>query len=496
MKRIFTLFLIVMFGYHAVSQSVVVSFTGENVNKEYVQIDSVVIMNLSENWSIKLNYPDTMFDLMTVGIAELENIPTNFQLSQNIPNPFNGSTNFTLQTSEREYVSIEIRDMLGRLIVDYNNVLSAGVHSFDLQLNIPQMYFVTAKTNNQISTIKMVNTQQTGFTPSIHYRSQESYVETKQATQKSSSGKIFSVKDTMLYVVYYQGIYTTVAQRQMGSEDFVYTFDTDLYVDQSPQNRTILLEEFTGTNCGYCPDGHRRADSLVNVHPGVIYNVNIHAGSFAAKYKTNIGTLLNSKFYVTGYPTGMVSREVVNDGGNYKYAISRGGWGYVAQQLFVKPSYVNVAAKTTIDTVTRKLTCNVQAYFTANSTALTGNNYVHIVVLQDSIWGPQSNGKNYYPAMWDDSRPNNMKYCHNHMLREMPLGIDGENIGGNFKGNTYQKTFTYDIPLVISEEDVILPHLSVLVFITEGRPTVLDEYKNNKERVIYVTQSELILTEE
>ena len=82
------------------------------------------------------------------------------------------------------------------------------------------------------------------------------------------------------------------------------------------------------------------------------------------------------------------------------------------------------------------------------------------------------------------------------MLRELILGVDGENMGGISEGTTYQKTFTYDIPLKISNEDMVLEDLYVLVFITEGEPSNIDEYKNNNERVIYVTKSELVLTKE
>ncbi len=43
---------------------------------------------------------------------------------------------------------------------------------------------------------------------------------------------------------------------------------------------------------------------------------------------------------------------------------------------------------------------------------------------------------------------------------------------------------------------MVLEDLYVLVFITEGEPSNIDEYKNNNERVIYVTKSELVLTKE
>ena len=110
-----------------------------------------------------------------------------------------------------------------------------------------------------------------------------------------------------------------------------------------------------------------------------------------------------------------MSRELVNLGDNkYAYAINRGAWGYVAEQLFNQKAYANVAAKTTIKKSTRELTCKVQVYFTDSVTVAEGKNFVNIVLLQDNIWGAQANGEAFYPAMYDK---NLLKYKHNHMLR-------------------------------------------------------------------------------
>ncbi|HOF17120.1 MAG TPA: Omp28-related outer membrane protein [Bacteroidales bacterium] len=490
MKKLFILFTVTFISLQTFSQSITVSFTGKNTNDDYVKTDSVIIIDLEKNWAHTLVYPDTSFDLLSVGINHYNYQENEFLLSQNTPNPFSGTTDFSLTITETENISIEIHDILGKTIASYSNVLYAGIHTFTVNVGIPQMYFLTAKSKNKIVSIKMVNTLNTGGEASIRYKNSDIV---ERPTRKATQTKEFTAGDSMQYVAYYNGIYTNIVQPQTASQDFTFTFDPSIYVTKTPENRTVLIEEFTGTNCGYCPDGHRRSDSLVAIYPGIIYTVNIHAGSFAAYYKTNVGTLLNNYFYVSSYPAGIVSREVVDVGGTYKYPISRGAWGDVAGQIFKRPSYVNIAAKTAIDTVTRKLTCNVQAYFTNKSTAANGKNYIHIAILQDNIWGPQSNGKTFYPEKWNDSLG---KYQHNHMLRELILGVDGENMGGISQGTTYQKTFTYDIPLKISNENMVLEDLYVLVFITEGEPSNIDEYKNNKERVIYVTKSELVLTKE
>ncbi|MGM0613664.1 MAG: hypothetical protein ACQESM_09165, partial [Bacteroidota bacterium] len=54
-----------------------------------------------------------------------------------------------------------------------------------------------------------------------------------------------------------------------------------LPVDSSAQNKNVILEEFTGMKCPYCPDGHRIANDIMDANPGDVFVINIHTGSFA-----------------------------------------------------------------------------------------------------------------------------------------------------------------------------------------------------------------------
>ncbi|NLJ82799.1 MAG: Omp28-related outer membrane protein [Bacteroidales bacterium] len=239
------------------------------------------------------------------------------------------------------------------------------------------------------------------------------------------------------------------------------------YVSQTPQNRAIVLEEYTGINCGWCPDGHKMGDELRAKFPDKVYQINIHAGGYAANtYTTPEGTALNTAFGITGYPTGVVSRELVNVGGKMMYALSRGVWENVATQIMEHKAYANVASKSTIDKSSRKLSCSVQVYFTDSSEAdPEEGNSINIAIVQDNIWGTQDGGSTLYPAMWDDATK---KYKHNHMLRAFITGAAGEAIPDNAKGTLYKKTFEYTIPETISNEAVVLDDLEIIVFVTQG----------------------------
>lgn len=53
------------------------------------------------------------------------------------------------------------------------------------------------------------------------------------------------------------------------------------YVSTEPANRNVIIEEFTGRNCGYCPDGHRIANEIMANNPGRVWAINVHAGGYA-----------------------------------------------------------------------------------------------------------------------------------------------------------------------------------------------------------------------
>ena len=60
------------------------------------------------------------------------------------------------------------------------------------------------------------------------------------------------------------------------------------FVSTTPQNRNVVIEEFTGINCPNCPDGHVVANNIMDAYPGRVWAVNIHAGNYAPMYYPNL----------------------------------------------------------------------------------------------------------------------------------------------------------------------------------------------------------------
>ena len=145
---------------------------------------------------------------------------------------------------------------------------------------------------------------------------------------------------------------------------FTLSAQGDQFVSTTPTHKNVLLEEYTGINCGYCPDGHRIANQIAAAHPGEVFIINVHAGSYAANtYTTQFGNALANQTGLTGYPSGTINRHVFT-GSNT--ALGRDKWTANANTILGQSSPVNIAAKGTLDWSTRELSLTVQLYYTAD----------------------------------------------------------------------------------------------------------------------------------
>lgn len=233
MKRLLSL-MVLMLGIGAISLSqaqnpTVLRFTGQGSNGAYLQLSSVEVKNLTRGWEETLVYPDTILIMGNVGIDDYASI-SRFALSQNTPNPFKGSTDFSLQMPEANRVTIAIHDINGKKITDLTQDLPVGIHIFRVILNTPQTYLVTAKTEQHTATIKIIN-QGNESLNRIEYRGMgPGHITYEMGGDKSTfSDHDFQLGDLMCYVgkyVFNDVEYSsdTILQPQYESQDFHLVF--------------------------------------------------------------------------------------------------------------------------------------------------------------------------------------------------------------------------------------------------------------------------------
>ena len=240
-------------------------------------------------------------------------------------------------------------------------------------------------------------------------------------------------------------------------------------VSTQPQNRNVIIEEFTGVNCQYCPDGHRIVNEIIDAHPNRVAGINVHQGGYAqgSGYTTQFGDALANQTGLSGYPAGTVNRHVFS-GSNT--ALSRSSFAQASDVIMAMQSPVNVAAVAHVDAANRQIELHVEVYYTANSNQAT--NYLNIAVLQNNVMGSQVGGSTWYPEMVE-----NGQYRHMHMLRDLLTGQWGVAIPAT-QGTFIDTTIIYNVPQAIGE--VAIPDVNdidFVVFVAEGHQEILTGVK-------------------
>lgn len=207
-------------------------------------------------------------------------------------------------------------------------------------------------------------------------------------------------------------------------------------VSTLPQQRTVLLEDFTGINCQYCPDGHTIMESIETAAPSRVALLGIHAGGYAVPgagqpdLRTPWGDAMNTFFTVMAYPSGVLDRHTFPAG----LALGRGAWQSAAQELLAMPSPVNLGLASSFDALTREATIQVEYRYTADSPGPSDR--LNVIIKENHITGPQvSAGIGTIPA-----------YDHKHVVRVAVTPTWGDEVTTTTAGSTEVRTYTFTIP--------------------------------------------------
>ena len=251
------------------------------------------------------------------------------------------------------------------------------------------------------------------------------------------------------------------------------TCQAQTFVDTTQQNKNIILEEFTGIHCVFCPAGHLIGQNLHNSHPARVFLINIHTGSYAVPsagepdFRTPFGSSIAGQSNLGGYPAGTVNRHQFSMSQNGGTAMSRSDWSSASTQLLNQLSPVNVGIQASVDMATNVLTVDVEVYYTGTQSVST--NMLNVAVVQHNVEGPQTGGQTYNPGAM---LPNG-NYNHNHMLRHLLTGQWGEYIQTLSPGTLYSNQYTWTMPADIAGTPLDPTNISVIAFIAEGQQEIL-----------------------
>jgi len=237
--------------------------------------------------------------------------------------------------------------------------------------------------------------------------------------------------------------------------------------------KKVLIEEFTGAWCVYCPDGAHIVESIINDNNGKVVGVSLHSGDAMEVAHTNF---LETTYQNTGYPSGMVDRVSING----STSLNRGYWESVANAQLSETAVCGLAIISEVNG--QNATVEVHAGF--NST-LNGDDYrLTVYLIEDGVTGTGYgyDQSNYYNEV-AESPFNNLGnpiegYEHNHTLRAIlseSLG-DAIMVSEMASGGEHIETYTVDLSSYNKN------NLSIVAFVTKIGSTIAEHEIMNVQK--------------
>jgi hypothetical protein len=237
--------------------------------------------------------------------------------------------------------------------------------------------------------------------------------------------------------------------------------------------RNVLVEDFTGHKCGFCPRATRAAYDLKQTFGDRMIVLSIHAGFFASTnippftydFKCTESIALDTDFGISlaGNPNGMVNRKKING----SFIIPYTSWGAEVANVLnsTAPLPVRIGINAEYDTTSRQLDTEVQLDFASD---LLGTHKLSVYLVEDSIVKWQ---KDY------DATPNdNPNYVHREVLRGSMNGTYGDVISNTTAGETVVRNYSTTLNNTWDAK-----HMSLVVFL----------YNDATKEIIQVEQKHL-----
>jgi hypothetical protein len=213
----------------------------------------------------------------------------------------------------------------------------------------------------------------------------------------------------------------------------------------SQDTNSVVLEEATGTWCGWCPCGHQVVETIKANFPKTIFLL-YHGGSSSDPWISYSSGII-SLFGFTSYPSAVVGR--------ISGIVSRNAWlSYVSMLSTYAPGVRIEVLDRTYNTATRTVSGNVKV---TTLSALSGNYNISFVLTEDRIVYPQMvySGCGGHDAYQND-------YVHNYVVKGVINGTLGQQIFSDAEsGQVFTLPFSYSVPTTVAEANA---SINIFVF--------------------------------
>lgn len=216
-------------------------------------------------------------------------------------------------------------------------------------------------------------------------------------------------------------------------------YETGIGTPEAPDEKVVLIEDFTGAACPNCPDAHIAIANTIAAYPEQVVAI-AEYNYFADPLKpdqimlTEEALLLNDYLGpAIGWPAAFIDRKNF-DADDYIAEVPANILPYTETQLTVAPP-CNIQITNTYDAATRNLQVQVRVDYTEDVTTI---NHLSVVLVESGI----------IAAQIDDNVGGEVEdYEHNHVMRDMLSYYLGDALPEtNVAGRWYIFNYTYTIP--------------------------------------------------
>jgi len=231
-------------------------------------------------------------------------------------------------------------------------------------------------------------------------------------------------------------------------------------VSTEPTTRNVILEEFTGVRCPWCPDGHVIANQMMVQYPGRIFVIAYHpSGSGFTTPHNNTDPDLRRTFpnlyYSSGFagslfmPGGIVNR--IKYGDPAIRMLSRSDWKSKAEEIINELSPVNIALKSVYNEAQQTLTIDIELYYVQEVRA---ENTYYIFLIENGLITQQS------------STSGVNEYTHKRTYREhITNGYWGDMVTiFKFAGDVFSEQYVLDLNETV--DPLRIPNCQIVGFVS------------------------------
>ncbi|PSR05141.1 MAG: hypothetical protein BRD50_01760 [Bacteroidetes bacterium SW_11_45_7] len=241
---------------------------------------------------------------------------------------------------------------------------------------------------------------------------------------------------------------------------------------EAPQQKRVVLEEFTGVGCPNCPEADTLIDNFLKKYENLIV-LGYHDSSsyFTLPYgnerdlRTDEAKALNNLLSpFTGRPAASIDRKQFS--GESNLVLGTGKWANYISQRTQSSTPVNMSLSTRYEDSTRSLSVEVRVHYTSPENQL---NRLTIAIIENDIITKQALGGGEYDT----------NYTQKHVLVGTLTNAKGTSLNENLEqGRTIIESYRKELP-----KEWVADNCKVVAFVARSgsSKTILQGTKESVE---------------